>query len=225
MRVLIVAAHPDDEVLGCGGTIARHVDEGDAVGIVFLVDGVKSRSSAPEELQQRQLAATMAARALGVDSPSFHLLPDNGLDTVPLLEVAKIVEADLERFRPDIVYTHHSGDLNVDHRRVAEAVMIAARPQAATRVNAIYGFEVLSSTEWAFSDAVPFRPRRFVDITRQIERKCAALACYEFELRPFPHPRSREAVLALAATRGAIAGFSAAEAFTIYREIVTYPAE
>ncbi|HEY0235656.1 MAG TPA: PIG-L family deacetylase [Afipia sp.] len=193
---------------------------------MFLADGIRSRASAtPSELHDRQLAACKAASLLGASEPAFHLLPDNRLDTVAVLEVAKIVEGELARFRPDIIYTHHIGDLNVDHRAVAEAVAVAARPQAAVKVRAIYGFEVLSSTEWAFTDPVPFRPRRFVDITRQIERKCQAMACYDFESRAFPHPRSPEAIRALATTRGAVAGFYAAEAFSIYREIITYASD
>lgn len=221
MRILVIAAHADDEALGCGGTIARHAEAGDEVAVVFVADGVESRPAAGSgDLDRRQQAAMAATRCLGVRDTRFHLLPDNQLDSVPLLRIARIVEDEIARHCPEVIYTHSAFDLNVDHRLLAEAVVVATRPAAGAGVRAVYGFEVLSSTEWAFSSAGTFRPQRFVDISAQLDRKCEALACYADEMRDFPHPRSEKAVRALAAYRGATAGVEAAEAFVVYREIV-----
>ena len=220
--VLVIAAHPDDEVLGCGGTMAKHAAGGDTVHTLFLADGVSARPAegGREAIDERKEAAMRAAQALGVEPPRFLDLPDNRLDTLALLDVVRPVEEVVAALTPAIVYTHHGADLNVDHRVAHQAVMTACRPLPASVVSAIYAFEVASSTEWASPHlGPPFRPTRFLDIDQALERKLNALACYEDEMQPFPHPRSSRAVEALARWRGANAGVAAAEAFEVLRQI------
>lgn len=223
MKILVVAAHGDDEVLGCGGTMARSAAEGHEVHVLLVADGVTARCATEADVMARDAAAVKAAAVLGAQVPQCLALPDNRLDTLPLLDVVKKIEAVVNKIRPDAVYTHHGGDLNVDHRVVHQAVLTACRPLPGTTVKAIYGFEVLSSTEWASADdaATVFRPVRFTDISAYLDRKIEALRCYSTEMRDFPHARSYEAVEALAKLRGAHNGLAAAEGFTVLREIVS----
>lgn len=221
--VLVVVAHPDDEVLGCGGTMARLAQEGHEVRVAILAEGMTSRSPQREQADPKQLhrlhqQAQQAAEKLHVKEVVAASLPDNRLDTVPLLEVVKLVEELIEKFQPEVIYTHHPGDLNVDHGVVHRAVLTATRPMPGKSVREIFAFEVPSSTEWAFHRLEPsFRPNVFVDITETLEAKISALACYDTETREFPHPRSPEALRAIAARWGSVAGFHAAEAFELVR--------
>jgi LmbE family N-acetylglucosaminyl deacetylase len=225
VKVLVIAAHPDDEVLGCGATAARLVMEGHEVHVAILGEGITSRHSDRADADSAQLAtlhqrAHAAAAKLGVKHVFLHKLPDNRLDTVPLLDVVKIVEDLVDQMQPEVIYTHHGGDLNVDHGVIHRAVLTATRPVVGQPVREVYAFEVPSSTEWAFQQlASPFRPNVFVDITRTLEAKIAAIQCYETEARQFPHPRSPEALRALAMRWGSIAGCAAAEAFELVRSI------
>ena len=228
MKVMVVAAHPDDEILGCGATMARHVEAGDDVTVVLLAEGITSRDESrdlaarTDDLEGLREAAARAAAAIGVQAPAFAGLPDQRLDTLPLLEIAKRVESFFAEAQPEVVYTHHGGDLNADHRIVHQAVLTAARPLPGATVRLVCGWETLSSTEWNSPGLGPaFTPQRFVELTpAQLNRKLAALECYQSEMRPFPHPRSVEAVQALAQLRGTQAGLSLAEAFTVLRHIV-----
>ena len=223
--VLVIAAHPDDEILGCGGTAARLVREGREVHFAILGEGITSRhldrdAADSGQLEQLHRQAHAAAAKVGVRNVHLHHLPDNRVDTVPLLDVIKIVEDLIDRIRPEIIYTHHAGDLNVDHGIIHRAVLTATRPIAGQGVREIYAFEVPSSTEWAFQSIEPsFRPNTFVDITRSIEAKIAAMECYESEARKFPHPRSPEALRAIATRWGSVVGCAAAEAFELVRSI------
>ena len=223
--VLVVAAHPDDEVLGCGGTMARLANEGQEVRIAILAEGMTSRYHQREQTNQKQLNhlhsnAHQAAEKLRAKELVLCKLPDNRLDTVPLLEVVKLVEELIEKFNPAVIYTHHPGDLNVDHGVVHRAVLTATRPISGQCVREIYAFEVPSSTEWAFQRLEPsFRPNVLVDISATLETKVSALACYDTETRKFPHPRSPEAVRAIAMRWGSVAGFQAAEAFELIRSL------
>jgi LmbE family N-acetylglucosaminyl deacetylase len=218
--ILVVAAHPDDEALGCGGAIARHAAAGDRVEIVFLADGEGARGAAAGEVAARQAAARRAAEILGARAPRFVDLPDNRLDSVPLLDVIGRLERALNGYAPEIVYTHSGGDLNVDHRVVHQAVVTLFRPLPGACWGGLLAFEVPSSSEWSTPAIGPvFAPDRFVDISAFLERKMAALAAYDAEMRPFPHARSYEAVRALATWRGASAGLTAAEAFETLRWI------
>ncbi len=222
--VLIVAAHPDDEVLGCGGTIATLAKRGSVVHVAFLADGVFSRpgdsDAQQSELASRRAAARKASATLGVTSVSFGDLPDNRMDTVALLSIAQAVEALVAQHRPQMILTHHAGDLNIDHRRTHEAVATACRPQSGHVVRTILAFEVASSTEWQLPGSAPaFVPNWFVDISGTLELKLSALDAYAAELRGWPHPRCRQAVEHLARWRGATVGAHAAEAFMLGRRL------
>ncbi len=223
--ILVCAAHPDDEALGCGGAMARHARLGDSVHVLFAADGVGARltrnSAAETPRRERREAANRAAGILGARPPIFLDLPDQRLDAVPMLDLIQHIERVASDTRPSIVYTHHVGDLNLDHRRVAEAAMVAFRPLSGSTVSAIYGFETLSSTEWSIGEACSqFHPVRFVDITHHLDRKLDALRQYHGEMREHPHPRSDATVKALATLRGSTVGVPAAEAFSVLREIV-----
>lgn len=221
--ILVIAAHPDDEVLGCGGTMARMTQEYITVHVAFLADGVSARKTKAEmdttETAKRRHAAERACTVLGALPPSFDDLPDNQLDTVPLLRIAQKVEALIDHHRPDTVFTHHSGDLNVDHRCVHQAVVTACRPKPGHPVRRLLFFEVASSTEWQSPGSAPvFTPNVFIDISTTLEQKLEALRAYEAELRLWPHARSIEAIEHHARWRGASAGMEAAEAFMLGRE-------
>ena len=223
-NVLVVAAHPDDEALGCGGTIARHVAAGDHVEVVFFTDGVGARhqeSSASHKHAEliRNEATRRAAEVLGIASPTCFGFPDNRLDSIELLDLVRAVENLAQRYRPTTVYTHWAGDLNVDHRIVYQAVMTAFRPMADCSVMQIRMFEVPSSTEWGDRAVTPaFRPNLYVGIERFLDIKRRTLGEYDQEMRPFPHPRSHQAIEALARWRGAESGMPAAEAFVTVLE-------
>jgi len=218
--VLVVAAHPDDEALGCGGSIARHVAAGDKVHVTFVADGLTSRPGArADDLARRQRATEMANKILGVSSTSLLGLPDNRLDSVPLLDIVQPLEALIAKLAPEIVYTHHYGDLNVDHRVTHQAVMTACRPQPASSVQEILTFEVMSSTEWSSVGLAPFLPNLFVDISKQLQLKMQALEAYELEMRGSPHSRSLVHLRCLAEHRGNSVGIKSAEAFMVMRAI------
>ena len=227
--IAVIAAHPDDEVLGFGGAIARHAEEGEPVHVLILATGIGARAAgaagaedgedgngdAIEELRAR---GRDAATILGVSDIGFADFPDNRMDSVPLLDVVKRVESFLDECRATIVYGHHSGDLNIDHQIAARAVLTACRPLPGARVRRLLAGEVLSSSEYA-GPADRFQPTTYVDISATLSRKCDALRCYEGEIRDWPHPRSVEAVEALARLRGSECGREAAEAFALLREI------
>ena len=226
MTILVVVAHPDDEVLGCGGAIAGHAADGHDVHIAILGEGVSSRhtqrADAPaEHLEKLRVDANAAARTLGARSVLFGGLPDNRFDQAPLLDVTKQVEAWLEQLRPAVIYTHHPGDLNIDHGTTFRAVVTATRPGASPNpVLDVYACEVLSSTEWAFQRIEPiFRPNVFVDISATLDRKIAAMQCYESERRAAPHPRSPDVIRAAAVRWGSVAGMAAAEPFELIRSL------
>lgn len=226
MNVLVVAAHPDDEVLGCGATIARHADRGDAVHVLILGEGITSRhdqpsDADPEELRALHRAAARASDVLGAKDCELTSLPDNRFDTVALLDVVKIVERAVATWQPEIVYTHHGGDLNVDHAITFRAVLTATRPTPGCFVRSLLAFEVPSSTEWAFGRLEPrFAPDTYVDVGATLERKIAALREYDGELRAFPHPRSAEGLDVVARRWGSVVGVDAAEAFETIRAVI-----
>ena len=227
MNILVVAAHPDDEVLGCGGAIAKHSQQGDIVNILILAEGATSRATSrnPEqwqfELSALAIAAKETSRFLGAKAVDLHNFPDNRMDSCDLLDIVKVIEAAIQKFQPTVVYTHHSGDVNIDLRRIHDAVIAACRPQPHHPVKTLLFFEVPSSTEWQPPGSAPaFAPNWFVDISTTLADKVDALTVYESELRSWPHPRSIEAVKHLAHWRGATIGVSAAEAFIVGRAIV-----
>lgn len=224
-KVLVAAAHPDDEVLGCGGTIARHTAEGDEVHILILAEGLTSRDKKrdPEKhtvgLRKLSDAAQRAGALLGVSSVSLYTFPDNRMDSLDLLNVVKVVENFIYTIKPDVVYTHHWGDLNIDHRLTHEAVITACRPIPGISFNSLLFFEIVSSTEWQIGLPKAFVPNWFVDITESLELKLKALEVYSPEMRAWPHARSISAVEHLARWRGASVGLEAAEAFMLGRHV------
>lgn len=226
-KIAVIAAHPDDEVLGCGGTIARRVQAGDEVVTLIVAEGVTSRDGVRDlavrshDIEQLREAARAANSTLGVQTVDFGGLPDNRLDSIALLDVVKLVEAFIQQHRPDMVITHGAVDLNVDHEIVSRAVSTACRPLPASAIMSLLFFEVPSSTEWQTNIAKgAFWPNWYEDISSTLEVKLQALRCYASEMRPWPHPRSFEAVEALARWRGASVGLAAAEAFTLGRKLV-----
>lgn len=214
-RVLVIVAHPDDEVLGCGGTMARHVADGDEVHVVYAADGETARGI--KALPNRNFMAFEACKVLGVKSHVFLDYADQRLDDVMLLDLTQRIEAHVARIKPAIVYTHHADDLNNDHRLVHQAVMTACRPLPGSSVRQIYAFEVLSSTEWGAG----FWPNHFVGLLlgSALDKKVQALRRYGSEMRMHPHPRTYETVERLAYMRGTQCGLCCAEAFVVMRSI------
>ncbi len=223
-QVLVVAAHPDDDVLGCGGTILKLINQGASINVLFMADGFSSRGRAhtvdKKLLNERRKAARQACKILGTASASFCNFPDNRMDTVAMLNIIKSIESMIAKHRPDTVITHHAGDVNIDHRITHHAVIAACRPQCGNPVRKLLFFETPSSTEWQPPDhGLAFTPNWFVDISEFLDRKLSALIVYKSEMRPWPHPRSREGVEYLARWRGACIGVDAAEAFMLGRQI------
>jgi len=225
--VLVVAAHPDDEVLGCGGTLALMAAAGHPVHVLLLADGESSRvaklarGAVAEQMEARNSAADAACATLGCASVQVLDFPDNRLDGVELLDIVKLIEQAVLKHAARTVFTHHAGDVNIDHRIVHDAVIAACRPQPGHPVDELLFFEVPSSTEWRPpSSGLAFNPSWFVDISTTLDIKLAALEAYRNEMRPFPHSRSVEAVQALVRWRGATVGVEAAEAFALGRKII-----
>ena len=226
--VLVVAAHPDDEVLGCGGTIAKHAEQGDEVHVVIMAEGEmarpefhqKDQSTQNFELKRLHQCCVDANQVLGTKMVHMLGMPDNQLDTLSRLEIVQKLEKIIDQIKPSVIYCHHPGDLNVDHRRVCEAVVTACRPIPGMQVTRILSFEVLSSTEWGVKGLNSgFEPNYFNNIEFQLEKKLRALDFYQSEMREWPHTRSLKTAEYLMRVRGAQVGYQAAEAFCILREI------
>ena len=223
MRYLIIAAHPDDEVLGCGGTIARLNQEGEETFVAILGEGMTARYDERQDADSRLLEGLRAksrkvAEFLGVKDLFMHDFPDNRFDTVPLLDIVKAIERVIDTLKPEVVFTHHGSDLNIDHVITFRATLTAVRPTVGCPVRAVHAYEVASSSEWAFgSFERAFRPNMFFDISQTLELKVSAMKLYEGELRKYPHPRSAEALEAIARKWGATVGLGAAEAFETVR--------
>lgn len=227
MKVLVIAAHPDDEILGCGGTIAKHVQQDDEVHVFIAAEGItsrdqtRSRGAREEELSALSRSAHRANEALGVSSVTLSSFPDNRMDSVDLLEIVKTLEGQIAKIRPQRIYTHHAGDVNIDHHVLHRAVVTACRPVPHHPVETLLFFEVPSSTEWQTpASGISFTPHWFVDISSTLALKLKALEEYRSEMRPWPHARSMQAVESLARWRGASVGAEAAEAFLLGRNKV-----
>lgn len=226
-RILIIAGHPDDEVLGCGGTIAKCIRQGSQVRVAFLAEGITARYLLPEietakvqsEIRHRNQNAVKAMGVLGV--PPEHVFVGQRyccrLDQVPIIDLVKEIEHHIREFRPSQLFSHAADDPNIDHGLIHRALLAATRPLNISFLKSIYAFEVLSSTEW--NPTRPFQPNVFHDITDFIDTKIQALAAYDNEMRQPPHPRSEQVVRALAAYRGAQAGLQYAEGFSLIRSI------
>lgn len=223
--VLVVAAHPDDEVLGCGGTLARWVAQGRQVRVLFLTDGVGARAgtvdaATADAAARRRAAAEEAAGILGLTATEFLDFPDNRMDSVEMLTVVQEVERRIKLFSPSVVLSHHVGDVNIDHQVAHHATVTACRPQPGSSVRELLFFETASSSEWRpKGSAEPFVPNMFVDISETLPGKLDALRAYGEEIRPYPHARSFAGIESLARWRGATIGVQAAEAFIVGRSI------
>ena len=224
-NVLVVAAHPDDEVLGCWGTMARLVQEGREVYIAILGEGATSRYQERDQADRSKVEVLLdnsqqVADMIGASQVLNYGLPDNRFDTLSLLDVVKIVEKLIVEIEPAVIYTHHPGDLNIDHGVVFRATLTATRPVSGCPVRDLFAFEIPSSTEWSFNTYQPeFRPNVFVDITDSMEMKVKSMQTYKSESRHFPHPRSPEALLAIASHWGSVVGVKQAEPFELIRSL------
>ncbi|MFA4848772.1 MAG: PIG-L deacetylase family protein [Methanoregula sp.] len=225
MKVLIVAAHPDDEVLGCGGTIARMSHEGHDISVAILGEGITSRYLHREDadkkiLQNLHKRSHQVAKILGIKNLQLFNLPDNRFDTIALLDIVKILEGIIEKIKPECIFTHHASDLNLDHCLTNRASLIATRPLENTSVKTVLSYEVPSSTEWTFQTTpTSFRPNIFIDISGTLDTKIDAMQLYDSESRQYPHPRSSESLRANASRWGSVSGLKAAEAFELVRKI------
>jgi LmbE family N-acetylglucosaminyl deacetylase len=225
-KILVIAAHPDDEILGAGGTISKHVKNQDEVYCLILGLGVESRldkksvekNEGSEKEIERMQESLNCAKILGIKEIFFEDFPDNRFDGVDLLDITKKVEDYVKLVKPEIIYTHYENDLNVDHRRVFQAVITACRPCNENCPKEIYSFEVLSGTEWQLEGA-KFFPNVYIDIEENIEIKLRALDEYKSEIRDYPHPRSKEGIEILSKYRGLECGKRYAEAFKLVRII------
>ena len=227
-NILVVVAHPDDELLGLGSTIHKLIKEHNCkVRAVILGEGITSRSNErdpekwSEELKTHRLNIEEARKAIGYESVGIYDFPDNRFDTVALLDIIKVIEKEKENFQPEIIFTHHGGDVNIDHQLTFDAVVTATRPISHEFVKTIITFETPSGTEWiASSDPRKFTPNLFIEVSeKNVRAKIKGMESYEFEKRKYPHPRSPEALMILAQYRGVTIGKRFAEAFNITRTI------
>lgn len=223
-NILVIAAHPDDEVLGVGATINKLSNDND-VYILIVTEGCSSQYKGHDVekiIADKKGMAKKAARILGAKDVIFGDLPDMKLDTVPHIDVNKVIEDAVDKIKPEIVFTHHFGDVNLDHQMVYRSTLVATRPSVGSCVKKIYTYEVLSATEWQSSQTSHiFVPNTYVEVdSKMLEVKKQALKAYSIELRQYPHTRSEEAIDNLAAFRGQSVGVCAAEAFCLLREVV-----
>jgi LmbE family N-acetylglucosaminyl deacetylase len=221
MTVLVIATHPDDEVLGCGGVIARHADQGHEVHVLVVTRGI------PELFESEQIETTRqelrnAHKILGVSGVTFLDFPAPRLDMVPGNDLADAIAGVIRQLKPQIIYMPHRGDIHGDHQATYWATLVATRPINRNPVRRLLCYETLSETEWGAptGDQV-FVPTVFIDISSSLERKLEAMACYRSQLKQPPHPRSLRSIEALARLRGGTVSLDAAEAFMLVREIVS----
>jgi len=222
-KILIVAAHPDDEVLGCGGTVARLVKEGYEAYTLILGEGITSRDRSRNRKKRLQDIKKLkdqiykANKILGIKKVFTFDFPDNRFDSVDFLDIVKTIEEIKNELKPEIIFTHSKSDLNIDHRITYQAVITATRPMKNETVKSIYAFEILSSTEWNYP--LSFSPNVYFNIEDTLDLKLQAMAEYKSELREYPHPRSLEGIKIKAKQRGMEVGFCYAEAFELIRRV------
>ena len=224
-RILVVAAHPDDEVLGMGGTIAKLADNGAEIKLLIVTDGSSSQyrgnPDLPAIIEAKKEETARSSAILGIREILYGGLPDMRLDVTPHIQINQAIESVVDAFRPDAVFTHFFGDINADHRRVCESSLVACRPTPSQSVRRLYLYSVPSATEWnAPAPASVFSPNAFFDISGPFaDAKYRAIACYKTELRPFPHPRSIQALRISDSAEGLRVGLSAAESFMLVRSV------
>tara|TARA_B100001027_G_C16185231_1_gene293396 strand:+ start:79 stop:750 length:672 start_codon:yes stop_codon:yes gene_type:complete len=215
-KILIIAAHPDDEILGCGGTILK-LKKNNLIKVIFMTNGTDARGKNKKASQKRIQGCLNLFKKLKLNKPLILNFPDNKMDSVPLLKIVKKIEEILSKFNPEVVFTHFDGCLNIDHQITFKATVTACRPLKKTSVKKILSFEVPSSTEWALSKDKKFQPNYYINISKHIKEKILLMKYYKDEIRPFPHSRSLKSIKTLSEYRGASAGVKNAEAFYLYR--------
>ena len=220
-KVLIVVAHTDDETLGLGGAIARHVENGDQVFALSMTDGVGSRNQNKKaEIDKRNKASIKAAKILGFKWLHSTCFPDNAMDSVPLLEIIRVIESAKSQIEPTLIYTHSSADLNIDHRLVTQATLTAFRPDDKAHWQEIRAFEIPSATDFGHKSVTNiFYPNLYINISELWKKKLSALSVYDEEIHNSPHARSYDGIENLARYRGNQVGLDYAEAFEILRKI------
>ena len=224
-KILVVASHPDDEILGCGGTIAKLSKSGNIVKTIILTKGISSRFDSNKneiiKLQDKLNKSSKAAnKVIGVKNLKFFDLPDNQFDNNSLLSLTKVIEKEIKNFKPNIIFTHFINDLNIDHQYTSRAVLTAARPQTKNSVEEILFFEINSSTDYQInSNGLQFMPNYFVDISKTVKLKKKALEIYKSEMKKYPHSRSVKAILNKNISIGNSIGLGSCEAFQIARII------
>jgi len=218
-KILVICAHPDDETLGLGGTICSHVEKGDKIHVLIFADGESARGKSNSKIKIRQKQARKAAKELGVEKIKFFNYPDQQLDIIALKDLAKKIETEIKENSPNIVYTHYWGDVNQDHKRLFEATLIACRPVPNSSIGQILCYETPSSTEWGNSFENN-QPNFFVNVEKFLDKKIKAAENYSNEIKLFPHPRSKEAMINRAKFWGSTVGIHYAEAFYMIRKII-----
>jgi LmbE family N-acetylglucosaminyl deacetylase len=226
-KILVIAAHPDDEILGCGATLYKYLKEGSQVKIVILGEGSTGRfplneinsDKAKFEIEERYGFSFKALNLLGIDKPTFYHLPCGRFDQIPLIDIGKIIESEISQFKPTILFTHSSKDVNFDHQKTFQATLQATRPKINSSLEYIFSYEVSSSSEWRYIDC--FKPNYFVKISsEELLMKIKALNEYQSEVGEFPFPRSEEGIRTLAKYRGMQCAWEAAEAFELVRGVI-----
>lgn len=229
-KILIVSAHPDDEIIGMGGTLKK-LSKKNSISVLFLSDGVTARKKSghvnittydvpkiekdkmKKEIEIRKKHAKAALKIVGITKTKFIDFPDNELDLIPFLKIVKIIEQEISNVKPVVIFTHHYNDLNIDHRLAYEATLTAARPIFNSTVKSIISFEAVSSSDW--KKPYKFDPNIYVDISSELQHKLKALSQYKKEIRKFPHPRSKKTIESVAFRWGSLSGYNAAEAFEL----------
>ena len=224
-KILVFAAHPDDEMLGCGATLLKYKKKGYKVKSFFIGDGESSRKldkrSTLKSIIKREKQAIEVSKKSKFEKPIFKRFPDNRLDTIPLLDIVKFIEKQIQFYKPEIIFTHFENDLNIDHQITYKAVLTASRPMSKTFVKKIYSFEIPSSTDFSLSSNAKkfFNPNFFVEIDKTIQKKLSLLKIYKEEIKKWPHSRSIKSIKNLAMYRGSQIGKKYAEAFILVREL------
>lgn len=218
--VLVIAPHPDDEVLGCGGTIAKHVDQGDAVYVVIVTKGMPPVFS-PESVEKVRSECREADKFLGVKETVFLDFPAARMEEVPRHELNNAFVEIISKLKPDVVYLPHRGDMQLDHKMTVDAAMVSLRPRYEHIVRRIYCYETLSETGWDIPNTVnEFIPNAYIDIGDYLDKKVSAMSMFTTQVTEFPNARSLEAIRALAVYRGTTVKMRAAEAFMVIRELI-----
>lgn len=223
-KILVIAAHPDDEVLGMGGTIAKLTQAGNEVYVLIVTDGSSSQYRDSDELikiiEDKKKETLACAKILGVEKVIYGEQPDMKLDCTPHIHINQVIEKAVSYVKPEIVYTHFWGDVNMDHQQVYKSTLVAVRPVMGQVVKELYCYRVPSSTEWTPCKAdTMFMPNVFVDITAEAERKYEAFGKYNTELRDYPHPRSIKHLKELDVARGLEVGQGPTETFVLLRKL------